>query len=620
MEEISPEEQVPNVGAATASSHPASMNSITQSNDNDNGNGNGNLNKMERGGNRRRRPVPQSQAKRRMEAMITTTDQKLYGIFIIVVALYAVITIRTYMSLVSQDGTHYSRNLVEPIRQDRIRQDRITEEVHAKLLAADDIYDIATLQHTFPIHASGDTEFINHPGIFLSNPQEITKILKKHKDDLPSDGKMNVPKFWRPTVYGPGGVRDFLGHHGETLITPEQAVQIGSVHPESGLKTVYISVASYRDPECQPTVDDMFLRAEHPERLRVAIVEQRVEGEDDDFVPLCGKPVKPCEEDPEQPMCKYAHLVDVFVVPAILSVGPVFARHIANRMYRGEYFAMQVDSHVRFIRNWESDLISQWESANNEMAVITTYLSDITDSIDPVTFENKHPNRPIMCKTGYEGAGKLKHLRHGQQPEGLPGIHNEPTLHPFWAAGFSFARGHFVVQVPYDQYEPMVFQGEEIFMGLRGFTYGYDYYTAETSVAFHMYAIKKNKSKRKNVKLFWENSNLYPGAAVQGMKRLNGIIGTGDPGDVFYTAEEKDYGLGKARPKEQFYKLYGIHTETKKVEDKLCSFVGKPMMALFKPHLRKNRMGIDFSQIDFEYKDKQAAVKSKILKSKKKII
>jgi [Skp1-protein]-hydroxyproline N-acetylglucosaminyltransferase len=572
------EEQVPDVGAEIISSQPAS----TKSNDN----------KMERDGNRRRRPVPQSQAKRRMEAMVTTIDHKLAGAFITIVALYAVITIRTYMSLESQFSTDVQQVVIEK---------SLTEPIDKKF----GISDIATLQHTFPVHASGDKEFINHPGIFLANPQEITKILEKHKEDLPSDGKMNVPKFWTPTVYGPGGVRAFLGNYGETLITPEQATQIGSVHPESGLKTVYISVASYRDPECQPTVEDMFLRAEYPERLRVAIVEQRVEGEDDDFVPLCGKPLKPCSEDPEQPMCKYAHLVDVFVVPAILSVGPVFARHLANRMYRGEYFAMQVDSHVRFIRHWDSDLISQWESAKNEMAVITTYLSDITNSIDPVTFENKHPNRPIMCKTDYEGNGKLKHLRHGQQPEGRPGIHNEPTLHPFWAAGFSFARGHFVVQVPYDQYEPMVFQGEEIFMGLRGWTYGYDYYTAEISVAFHMYAIKENKSKRKKVKLFWENSNLYPGAAVQGMKRLNGIIGTGDPGDVFYSAEEHEYGLGKVRSKEQFYKLYGIHTETKTVEDNLCSFVGKPMMAMFKPHLRKNRMGIDFSKIDFEYKDEQ---------------
>lgn len=579
-------EEVPDIIADVISSQPALTSSSTEKD---------NI-KNERARNHQ---VPQSQAKRRMKAMVTIIDQKLAGTFIVITILYAVITIRTYMSLESQYHIDYPQKTIQ-VSLDKLIS---TKNIDLSSLSTVDTPDISTLQHIFPVHASGDTETIDHPGIFLANPQAMRVILKEHADTLPSDGKMEVPKFWRPTVYGQGGVREFLGNYGETLLTPEKAAQIGSVHPESGMKTVYISVASYRDPECQPTVEDMFLRAEYPERLRVAIVEQRVEGEDDEMVPLCGKPLKPCSEDPEQTMCKYAHLVDVFVVPAILSVGPVFARHLANRMYRGEYYAMQVDSHVRFIHHWDSDLISQWESAKNEMAIMTTYLSDITDSIDPVTFENRHPNRPIMCKTGYEGVGKLKHLRHGQQPEGRPGIHNEPTLHPFWAAGFSFARGHFVVQVPYDQYEPMVFQGEEIFIGLRGWTYGYDYYTAETSVAFHMYAINGNKDKRKKVKLFWENRNLYPGAAVQGMKRLNGIIGTGDLDDVFYNAEEREYGLGKVRPKEQFYKLYGIHTDTKTVEDHLCAFVGKPMMEMFKPHLRKNRMGIDFSDVNFEYKD-----------------
>mmetsp|Transcript_473 Transcript_473/g.991 ORF Transcript_473/g.991 Transcript_473/m.991 type:complete len:626 (+) Transcript_473:213-2090(+) len=565
--------------------------------------------KSKRGRDPRRRRGPESQAKRRMEALATSIDQKLAGAFIAILVLYTVITVGTWQSLEAQE---YRHEVFEQVRTTTTTKGNAKTQKGSGAITTDvsKISDIETLQHTFPVHASSDTEFIDHPGIFLANPEAIRHILENPEEHqasaLPADGKMEVPRFWRPTAFGPGGVREFLGNYGEKAITPEQAAKIGSFHPETGLKTIYISVASYRDPECQPTVDDIFLRAEFPDRLRVAVVEQRVEGDDDEDIPLCGRPLRPCSEDPEQTMCRYGHLVDVYVVPAILSIGPVFARHLANRMYRGEYFAMQVDSHVRFIRKWDSDLISQWESAENEMGIITTYLSDITDSIDPVTFENRHPNRPIMCKTDYEGQGKLKHLRHGQQPEGVPGIHGEPTLHPFWAAGFSFARGHFVVQVPYDQFEPMVFQGEEIFMGLRGFTYGYDFYTAETSVAFHMYAIKENKTKRKKVKLFWENSNLYPGAAVQGMKRLNGIIGTGDPGDVFYAAQQKEYGLGKVRPKETFYRLYGIHTDTKKVEDHLCAFVGKPMMRMFKPHLRKNRMGIDFSSVDFEYKDMEA--------------
>jgi len=33
-----------------------------------------------------------------------------------------------------------------------------------------------------------------------------------------------------------------------------------------------------------------------------------------------------------------------------------------------------------------------------------------------------------------------------------------PMLQPFWAAGFAFSRGHFVLRVPYDPYLPMLFQ------------------------------------------------------------------------------------------------------------------------------------------------------------------
>lgn len=210
----------------------------------------------------------------------------------------------------------------------------------------------------------------------------------------------------------------------------------------------------------------------------------------------------------------------------------------------------------------------------------------------------------------YEGNGPLKHLRHGQQPEGPPGIHGQPTLHPFWAAGFSFARGHFVIQVPYDQYLPMVFQGEEISMGLRGFTYGYDYYAAERSVCFHMYAIKENEARRKKIPLFWENAHVYSGVGVQAMKRLNTIIGmqpgnkNGHYGLADYPHEENvKYGLGQVRKPQKFFDTFGIDVVHQTVQHHLCRFVGKPMMKEFLPALRSNRMGLDYSKIHYQFVD-----------------
>lgn len=151
----------------------------------------------------------------------------------------------------------------------------------------------------------------------------------------------------------------------------------------------------------------------------------------------------------------------------------------------------------------------------------------------------------------------------------------------------------------------MIFQGEEISIGLRGWTYGYDYYTPEKSVCFHMYAIGKNKSKRKSVKLFWEHSNLYTGSGSRAMARLLGIIqmDNGVDPDLWIHDEEEKYGIGKVRSLQKFFDTFGIHTKTQTVEPHLCRFAGKKMQMAFKPHLRKDQMGINYDEIDFKFKD-----------------
>jgi hypothetical protein len=303
-------------------------------------------------------------------------------------------------------------------------------------------------------------------------------------------------------------------------------------------------------------------------------------------------------------MCKYQHLIEVYEVPSYLLVGPNLARHLAHRMYHGEYFAMQVDAHiVCFTQGWDRDIISQWKSTDNEMVVLSTYLTDIADSIDPVTHESLREDRNMMCMIQYDGSGTQSRLILKVPSKSVPQIKGTPMLHPFWSAGFSFARGHFVLQVPYDQHLPMVFQGEEGSMVIRGFTYGYDFYAPERSVTFHIYAIKENIARRGRHK-FWENDTLYVGALEKATARLSGITGMlGDRKREYYRVDEEKYGLGHVRDKTQYYQTFGIHPETRTVEDHLCNFVQETMHRQFSPHLREDGMGIDYSQIDFEFKD-----------------
>lgn len=453
------------------------------------------------------------------------------------------------------------------------------------------------------INKTTEYETIIHPG------QAVLKSMNKLKDK--NIDTLNVPKFWFPK-----DGRNRTAPHGK-LMSKSSAIKFGSKTKVGNtmMETIYSSIASYRDYQCPTTIESLFHRATYPERIRVAVVDQYDPGSER----RCIDPETPCSENPNQALCKYASQIDSYEMDAKLGVGPVFARHLGHRMYRGEYFAMQIDAHVTFVRNWDVEIIEEWKATENEMGILSVYLSDVTNSVNETTGERKRMARPIMCDTDFEGSG-TRYIRHGQQPEGLPGIHGTPTIHPYWAAGFSFARGHFVVNVPYDQHLPMIFQGEEISIGVRGFTYGYDYYTPEKAACYHMYAIGSNAKKRKKVKLFWEHANLYQGVAQVAVKRLVSIIHMQPRNKTipYDTTDEEMYGLGQERSAELFLDVFGIHINNMTVEHNLCSFVGKKMQRIFVPKLRKNGMGLDYEKIKFRYRNPEKKNKNLWWQDKKK--
>lgn len=436
----------------------------------------------------------------------------------------------------------------------------------------------------------GDFDEVVHPG---------------HKAKQNPDVIMSVPKMW---------IDNPVSIHQNKLMSRELAMKIGScVTPDASgnhargdscpfsERTIYVAIASYRDYQCRDTVTSIFSRAKFPERVRVGVTDQIVEGEDGP----CDAPYRPCKEDPEQMLCKYKSQLDVFQVDAPLAIGPVFARHLGHRMYRGEYYYMQSDAHVTFTKDWDVDIISQQEATMNEMAVLSTYLSDVVGNIDK-NGKSLINTRPIMCNTDYEGGQDAKYLRHGSQPEGMPTIHGTPEMQPYWAAGYSFSRGHFVVNVPYDFHQPMIFQGEEMSIGIRGFTIGYDFYAPERSVCFHHYAEGKNKQARNKVPHYWEHTNIYAGTGVKAMKRLLGIVHMNPevPSSEWDHTEEAKYGIGGVRTPEIFYDTFGIDVVQKRAEQHLCRFVESgDMHKKFNPFLRKDGMGIDYRKIIYKFKD-----------------
>jgi len=435
-------------------------------------------------------------------------------------------------------------------------------------------------------------------------PKSIWPVTTRNEDgkweDIvhPGDSsiKMTVPSFWSLPI------------HDQKLMPRAKAMQVGTcITPDSSGnkqrgdkcnqddRTIFVAIASYRDWQCRFTLESIFSRAKYPERVRVGVVDQIVDGDDQ-----CDVPIKSCDDDPSQALCKYSDFVDALQIDAQLSVGPVFARHLGHRLYRGEYYAMQSDAHVTYTQDWDVDIIKQMEATGDEMTVLTSYLTDVQGSINTKTGNSLRKTRPIMCNTEYETNGQGTYLRHLSQPELKAAIVGMPQLEPYWAAGFSFSRGHFVVNVPYDLYQPMIFQGEEMSIAVRGFTIGYDFFSPEQSVCFHHYAKGKNTASRGKVNHFWENAPKFAGVGKAAMLRLLGIVHMNPEIDTkkWLHSEEDRYGIGNVRTPEKFYTVIGVNVQAKTTIPNLCGFVSSGIMhKSFMKHLRHDGMGIDYEDI-----------------------
>ena len=96
---------------------------------------------------------------------------------------------------------------------------------------------------------------------------------------------------------------------------------------------IFVQIASYRDPQLVPTIQDMLKKAKYPNNLIFGICWQYDESE----------PVDMFDDNPNFRVAKY-HYSE--------SQGLGWARHITNTLYSGETYTLQIDSHHRFVQDW----------------------------------------------------------------------------------------------------------------------------------------------------------------------------------------------------------------------------------------------------------------------------
>lgn len=258
--------------------------------------------------------------------------------------------------------------------------------------------------------------------------------------------------------------------------------------------TIFVSIASYRDPELMPTINSLIDNATHPKNITIGVAWQHAEDERLDIFLRSGFVItndsagtihgsNVIELDRNGTTLK---LIDIDYMK---SAGACWARHSIQQLYDGEKYALYLDSHHRFIEGWDAECIAMLEGLRNDgyaKPLLTAYLPAYSPQNDPsgrvdVPWE-LHFDRFIP-------EGCIFYL-----PAQIPNHQTltKPVASRFFSGHFVFVDGTHIEEVPYDG--SLFFHGEEHSMAVRSYCAGYDSFSPHKVIAWHEYT-REGRSK-----------------------------------------------------------------------------------------------------------------------------
>lgn len=227
------------------------------------------------------------------------------------------------------------------------------------------------------------------------------------------------------------------------------------------MNTIFIQIASYRDPELIPTINDIINKAACPELLSFGICLQDTEEEIERLKPL---------------LPKNSRIKEVLWQDA---EGLCWARSEIQKLYNDETWTLQLDSHHRFSQNWDTDLIDMWYQTGSEKAILTTY-AHMYNPIEGIKYA-KNPYKMVANKFTESGTILFVPCEFSEEEMSK----NRPIHARFVSGHFFFTKGIHCKEYSYDP--NVYFAGDEISLSIRSFTLGYDLFHPNKNVVWHEY-------------------------------------------------------------------------------------------------------------------------------------
>eukprot|EP01063_Lacrimia_lanifica_P011905 TRINITY_DN18573_c0_g1_i1.p1 TRINITY_DN18573_c0_g1~~TRINITY_DN18573_c0_g1_i1.p1 ORF type:complete len:451 (+),score=102.13 TRINITY_DN18573_c0_g1_i1:27-1379(+) len=335
------------------------------------------------------------------------------------------------------------------------------------------------------------------------------------------------------------------GEHGER--PPRPVVR----RTPDGL-SVHVAVSSYRDQRCGVTLYELFSQAKRPELVTVGVVEQYLPGDVRCVERYC-EMIREAKGLVAGDRCPYEEQVRVKELRATDVHGPAHARSYAHEVRGREEFCLQIDSHTVATTHWDEKLLREWEKAENEYAVLSTYLQSKDDMASREDGSNINNRReiPVMCSTI---SGRHAMVRNHQAYAAWE--LERPLRSCYWGAGLSFSKCHMEDRVPRDPDCAGVFDGEEFLQALRMWTHGYDTYAPSRSILFHDYSHQQDPKK-------WHGAGGDAKVTLASYNRMKYIVGL--PGAL--PVDVGPYGLGRARNKTRYEQMCHLNLPAGPVSD-----------------------------------------------------
>uniref|UniRef100_A0A7S3NHA1 Uncharacterized protein n=1 Tax=Aureoumbra lagunensis TaxID=44058 RepID=A0A7S3NHA1_9STRA len=332
---------------------------------------------------------------------------------------------------------------------------------------------------------------------------------------------------------------------------------------------IFAAIASFRDSLCATTVHGLFSRATHPERVRVGVIQQNKEDEDEDCFDTYCALARAYWGVLHNESCPFGSQVSIRRFSSDAAKGPTWARAQDSDMIPNDAtFCLRTDSHMAFVQGWDVKQISQWYLARNEFAVISTYVADATQIKTDGTEINVNGKWevPHLCSIIWQDG----HVRN-QQAKAARNL-KRPKLATLWAAGLSFSKCHAERTVPYDPYTPYIFWGEEFSRTARFFTHGYDIYTPHRTIIAHDYKHTQGdpthyKWNGRGGPRIAQNKTIIK-AKQYSNKRIWSLLGM--PGADPNLVIEPTYALGPMRTLQQLEEFTGIMLHNRSIASNRC--------------------------------------------------